>query len=532
MKRTEGRVAQNIPLVAMGGASMLGDLFRPQLSEFDLKVFEAFVPSDHYLRRALEVIPWEKFDGILATYYSPDMGRPPELPVLMLKLEYLRYHHNLSDHKVIQRARTDLAFRYFLQVDVHDQLPDPSSLCRFRGRLGKDGFRKVFDEVVGTAREHGLVKDRVRIKDASHVIADIAIPTALGLLAQTRDKLLEAAEPFDPVRVEGERIDIELLRESTKGQPDQVRLLKRVTHLREMLAWIEELPSPEDALTNGDWQTLLERRQLAHKILNDQENPKATDKTRSTVDPEARRAKHGGGYDGYLFDMMMDADSEIITQINVLPANGEEAMDAVELVRQEEAAHGNDVKALSIDGAGFNGPMLRQLEDPEGLAVNTFVPPKSEPTSQSFGPDDFVEDVESGAVVCPAGKKSRYRERDSKDRATIYRFARDDCEACPFVAQCMKNPPKHFGRNVRNNDYEKEYERVREKATTQANASVRAEHPKVERKLGEVMNRHGGRRARYRGIGKVLIQELMACTAVNIKRMVKLLCAPNVANAG
>ena len=95
----------------------------------------------------------------------------------------------------------------------------------------------------------------------------------------------------------------------------------------------------------------------------------------------------------------------------------------------------------------------------------------------------------------------------------------------------MKNPPKHFGRNVRKNDYEKEYQRAREKATTQAYASVRAEHPKVERKLGEVMNRHGGRRARYRGIGKVLIQELMACMATNIKRMVRLVCAPKTAHA-
>ena len=44
----------------------------------------------------------------------------------------------------------------------------------------------------------------------------------------------------------------------------------------------------------------------------------------------------------------MDADSELITQINVLPANGDEAADAVELLRREEQAHGNDVQALSM----------------------------------------------------------------------------------------------------------------------------------------------------------------------------------------
>ena len=90
----------------------------------------------------------------------------------------------------------------------------------------------------------------------------------------------------------------------------------------------------------------------------------------------------------------------------------------------------------------------------------------------------------------------------------------------------MKELPKRFGRNVRKNDYAKEYRHVREKASTQAYVSIRSEHPKVERKLGEVMNRHGGRRARYRGRWKVLIQELMACTATNVKRLVRLECAP------
>ncbi len=507
---------------------MIGDRVVP-LSDYDLQVFEQFVPEDHFLRKALTFVSWDQFEEDLALYYHADIGRPSEWPLLMLKLEYLRYQYGLSDGQVIERAKTDIGFRFFLQIGHTRQLPDPSSLCYFRGRLGGEGFRQVFDQVVGMARGQGLVRDRLRIKDATHVIANIAIPTTLGLVAQTRDKLLAAAEPFDPTRVEGERINIELLRESTKGQADPERLLRRVTHLREMLAWIDELAAPEDASTDRRWQRLLEQRKLAHKILNDQEKPNGGDKTVSTVDPEARRGKHGDWYDGYSLDIIIDADSELITQINVLAANGEEAMDAIDLVRQEEAAHGNDIESLSIDGAGFHGPMLRELEDPEGLAINTFVPPKTEPVSDTFGPDDFVENDEGTAVTCPAGETSRYRERDSKDRVTIHRFAVQTCKACPLVSQCMTNPPKRHGRKVRKNDYQKEYQRVREKATTEAYLSVRAEHPRVERKLGEIANRHGGRRARYHGLGKILIQELMASTATNIKRIVRLLHAPEAA---
>ena len=55
-------------------------------------------------------------------------------------MEFLRYQYNLSDRQVIARAKTDLSFRYFLQVDQNHRLVDPSLLCLFRGRLGRDGI--------------------------------------------------------------------------------------------------------------------------------------------------------------------------------------------------------------------------------------------------------------------------------------------------------------------------------------------------------------------------------------------------------
>ena len=94
----------------------------------------------------------------------------------------------------------------------------------------------------------------------------------------------------------------------------------------------------------------------------------------------------------------------------------------------------------------------------------------------------------------------------------------------------MKNPPRgNYGRKVRKNDYEPEYRRAREKAQTAAYQEIRAEHPLVERKLGELLNRHGGRRARYWGTAKILIQELMAGLATNVSQIVRWFCAPTAA---
>jgi transposase len=86
------------------------------LISWDLEIFGIVVPEDHYLRNVASDIPWDDFRDLLAPYSCQDMGRLSILPVVMLKLEYLRYHHNLSDRQAIARAETDLAHKI-----LHDQ---------------------------------------------------------------------------------------------------------------------------------------------------------------------------------------------------------------------------------------------------------------------------------------------------------------------------------------------------------------------------------------------------------------------------
>ena len=52
---------------------------------------------------------------------------------------------------------------------------------------------------------------------------------------------------------------------------------------------------------------------------------------------------------------------------------------------------------------------------------------------------------------------------------------------------------------------------------------TRRTHPKIERKLNEVVRHHNGRRARYRGLPKVRIHAVLTVWVVNVKRIVKLL---------
>ncbi len=114
----------------------------------------------------------------------------------MLKIMFLRYHYKLSDRQVMERTKTDMAFRWFLDLGLRETVPNHTDGTYFRKRIGAERFAQVFQELVGQAREAGLVKDRLRLKDATHMIADVADVQPLRLAAQVRERLLNAAQPL------------------------------------------------------------------------------------------------------------------------------------------------------------------------------------------------------------------------------------------------------------------------------------------------------------------------------------------------
>jgi len=505
-------------------------------TELDLLIFQKLVPADHYLRKVKTLIDFECFRSALASCYHPDEGRPADDPVLMLKLGFLAFHYNLSDRRVLAEVQVNVAFRFFLDLSVESVLPHPSLRSVLRSRLGEAKYQSVFAGIVEQARSLGLVKDRLRLKDATHVIANIAIPATIRLVAQTRQRLLEAARPFALERVLQEEARAQAIHTATLDLQEPERLLQRVTHLREIILWVEPLfldlpPSPPDPPV-APRQALEEALHLAHKVLADRDDPEAGDKLLSLADPDARVGMHGSYFSGYFLDVSMDAHSQILTPLSVLPANGNEAADATALIQQEEAAHHNDLEALSMDNAGFRGELLREWQDPQGLDLEVYVPPTALPDPQGrFVSKDFALDQAGQRVTCPAGKETSTRVRNRLDSGWKYQFPRTLCAACELRSQCLGDGPRVTGRQVVKNDYEAEYSAARAKVDTPEYKWVRHLHPSIERKLSEFVRRHGGRYARYRGRERVGIQYFLTGVVINIKRIVRLLTSstPSVA---
>jgi transposase len=489
-------------------------------TELDERIFAALVPADHYLRRVKAVLDFTRLRPLLAQAYPASTGRPAAEPLLMLGLEFLQYHYNLSDRLVVARAQSDVAFRFFLGLGLDSGLPHPSLLSYFRQRLGPQLHQQLFHALLAQARERGLVKDRLRLKDATHVIANIAIPSTIRLIAQTREQLLDAASAFLPAWVAEHRLVALAIRSSTADLEDDERLLQRVTHLRQVAVHLDRVvgdwPAEADEVEQARLRQALA---LAHEVLADREEG-AQDKVLSVHDTDARRGKHGDYFEGYLLDVSMDADSQLITAVDVLPGNGNEGANAAELVRQEERAHGNDVQALSQDGAGYRGEVLRELTEAEGLGLEVFVPPTEQPATGKFTPEQFTLGEHGTTLTCPAGQSTRWKQREANGVRFI--FAQSACSACPLRQRCLSGPSKQR-RSVAKSDYEAEYRAAQEKAKTTAYAEVRRQHPAVERKMNELVRWHRGRRARYRGLGRVRTQGWLTALVVNVKRVVLLL---------
>lgn len=509
---------------------MLKSNYDEELMPFDFQVFESFVPADHYLRRLKAAIDFALLRPLVADCYSPDQGRGAIDPVFLFKLSLLQFHYDLSDEQVIRQAQVNMAFRFFLDLSSQTSLPEPSLLSQFRTRLRADRFAKVFQEVLRQARAKGLVKDRLRLKDATHLIANVAVPATIRLVAQTREQLLAAAESFAPDEVATHRQAALDIRQTTSDLKDGARLLARVEQLRALIewgeAWQERLDVGAPPVSLEVYEAFDSSLTIARKVLGDRK-PKAKDKIVSLTDTDARRSKHGEFYDGYLLDVMIDADSDLICGIDVLASNADEAAHAKNLIESEEAAHGNNVESFSIDAIGFNGAMLKALsDDPDGPQLEVFVPPKEQPPRhpELFQSEDFKLNEAGDELTCPNGETTRTRYRDEKDHGWVYHFKTSQCGTCPLRDKCIR-PEKRTPRQAYKNDFQSQYNAARQRATTEEYKQVRKQHPGIERKLNELVRWHDGRHVRYRGRLRVKVQYLLLGIVVNCKRIVRLLTA-------
>lgn len=108
------------------------------------------VPDDHILKRVDRVLDLSWLHGEVSDCYCSDNGRPSIDPEAALRLMLAGYLEGIvHDRKLMRRAQTDIAIRWFAGYRLHEDLPDHSSLTRIRQRWGEERFRRIFKRTVG-----------------------------------------------------------------------------------------------------------------------------------------------------------------------------------------------------------------------------------------------------------------------------------------------------------------------------------------------------------------------------------------------
>ena len=131
-----------------------------QRNIFHTVQIEDLVPADHPLRNIRPLINTDRIRDICKDLYCPDNGRPsipPEQLFLAMLGGFLLGVR--SDRKLIMELRCNMAFRWFVGLDIDSEVWDPSTFSKNREhRFDKsDILERLFDDTVQEAMAKGWV---------------------------------------------------------------------------------------------------------------------------------------------------------------------------------------------------------------------------------------------------------------------------------------------------------------------------------------------------------------------------------------
>ena|SRR3989339_1891192 len=167
------------------------ELFKSRLDQI--------LDNKHPLFKLADSINWGYFEKEFGLYYVENKGRPGKPIRLLVGLHYLKHTYNESDESVVERFLENPYWQYFcgLEYFQHEFPLDPTSLVKWRNRIGDTGMEKLFYQTLSTAKELGLLKKRHLNKvniDTTVQEKAIAFPTDARLYNKMREKLVTEAE--------------------------------------------------------------------------------------------------------------------------------------------------------------------------------------------------------------------------------------------------------------------------------------------------------------------------------------------------
>jgi len=436
----------------------------PTQSELEFVCIDELVPADHLLRKIDKTIDFGFIHDLVKDLYCSDNGRPALDPTLLFKLLFLGYLYGVrSERQLIRDVQVNVAYRWFLGLNLTDKVPDASTLSQNRRRRFNESevYQQIFDEIVLQAMRKKLVSGKTLYTDSTHLKANA-----------NKNKWIKA---------------------------------RAASSSRDYLDALDQAVE-EDRLAHG-------KKRLPPRSRE----PETREIKQSTTDPDSGYMMRDGKPKGffYLDHRTVDGRCNIITDVHLTPGNVHDSVPYLRRLDRQAERFGFEIQSVGLDAGYFTAGICKGLEDRQIYGVIGY----RRPTHRKgyFYKREYHYDAEQDRYTCPEGTALIYKTTD-RNGYRHYRSDPDRCLDCPQRERCTGNAKgeKTLTRHV----WEDSKERIGQHRLSPGGQLIYQRRKEtVERSFADAKELHGYRYARFRGLDRMKGQCLLAAAAQNIKKI-------------
>jgi transposase len=414
---------------------------------------EKRVPPDHILRKIHEAIDFDFIYREVKDTYGVNGNVSVPPPVILKMMVLLLLYNVRSERELIDAIPLRIDWLWFLGYDLDSEIPHHSVLSKARSRWGVKAFKLFFERIVWQCVEAGLVDGTKLFTDASLIDADASNNSVVD--TQSVKKYLKKTYRQLEKRLEERRV--------SKRTPANSRFI-------------------------------------------------------STTDPDATVTRHSSGRSKlrYKTHRAVDQNHEVITATTITPGSVDDGEMLEETIDRHEANTTKSIDTVVADSRyGTIDTYLTCLD--RGIKASI---PSLEKTQRASGRKKgifpkkaFHYDAASDTFRCPAGHILKRRNYYKKRNHYEYKAAADICAACELRDSCTRSKD---GRTVKRHARQDELDAMLGHTTTrEAKRDIKTRQHLSERSFGR-STRYGFKRARWRGLWRVAIQDFLTCAIQNI----------------
>ena len=438
---------------------------------------EKRVRNDHPLRRINRVLDLSFVRAQVAHTYGR-RGNKSVPPEVILRMMLLLFLDDIKSERELMRIIPErLDYLWFLGYGLDDKIPDHSVLSKARKRWGKAVFVSLFSRVVQQCVEAGLVEGHKIHVDASLVEANANLCSVKPL----SKAMLKAIE---------------------QTAKEQVKKLDEQD---------EEQDQPPSQGNCGSSPAVGKYSKTNRKF-------------RSTTDPDATLVRHGGLKSRlrYKTHRVVDDAHEVITAVETTTGAVDEASQLQGLVEAHEDITGQGAQTVIADARYGSVSNLIECQK-AGIRAHVKLLGESnrgKGRSQGiYGEEHFTYDALTNTYRCPANQLMRPRRLHPQRLTWEYVTAKGTCLVCQLRKFCTRS---RTGRTVHRHRDQGLLEIARKIANSRAaKRDLKRRQHLMERSFADAANCHGLKRARWRGLWKQAIQDLLIATVQNLRKLLR-----------